>query len=266
VNVLFYGPLTEEEFDVTDPRPVIEIVRVSKRFDATQALSGVSLSLLPGEIHSLVGENGAGKSTLIKIMTGIHPADSGEMLLGGEHFAPRNSADAQRQGIAAIYQEPSVFPDLSVAPTFDAGDIVSSARPTWCGRSRKLPSWRRHTPECDRQERDRVDSRAGIGEVVDELRTITGEQPARIAVVGGGARVPLLHELLSERTGLGVVRGSQEATALGNAIVQGLAIGAFATIEEARDWLGAGQAVDGVGAGNVTGGLNVGHHRGGEAE
>jgi rhamnose transport system ATP-binding protein len=99
----------------------MEIIGVSKRFDATQALTDVSLSLLPGEVHSLVGENGAGKSTLIKTMTGIHPADSGKMSLGGEPFAPRNSADAQRQGVAAIYQEPSVFPDLSVAENIFIG-------------------------------------------------------------------------------------------------------------------------------------------------
>jgi rhamnose transport system ATP-binding protein len=106
---------------VTEQVPVIEITGVSKRFDATQALSDVSLALFPGEVHSLVGENGAGKSTLIKIMTGIHPADSGEMALDGEPFAPRNSAEAQRRGVAAIYQEPSVFPDLSVAENIFIG-------------------------------------------------------------------------------------------------------------------------------------------------
>jgi rhamnose transport system ATP-binding protein len=101
--------------------PVIEITGVSKRFDATQALSDVSLALLPGEVHSLVGENGAGKSTLIKIMTGIHPADTGEMVLDGQPYAPRNAAEAQRHGVAAIYQEPSVFPDLSVAENIFIG-------------------------------------------------------------------------------------------------------------------------------------------------
>jgi rhamnose transport system ATP-binding protein len=106
---------------VTEQRPVIEITGVSKRFDATQALSDVSLALFPGEVHSLVGENGAGKSTLIKIMTGIHPADTGEMVLGGEPFAPRNAAEAQLKGVAAIYQEPSVFPDLSVAENIYIG-------------------------------------------------------------------------------------------------------------------------------------------------
>jgi rhamnulokinase len=114
---------------------------------------------------------------------------------------------------------------------------------------------------------------SGIGDVIDELGQITGERPARIAVVGGGARVPLLHELLSRRTGLRVVRGSQEATALGNAIVQGVAMGVFDGVDEARNWLGAGEALggageftDGVGAGNLTGGLNVGRQRSGEAE
>jgi ABC-type sugar transport system ATPase subunit len=60
------------------------MVGISKRFDATQALGGVSLTLYPGEVHALVGENGAGKSTLIKIMTGIHPADEGTIIVNGE--------------------------------------------------------------------------------------------------------------------------------------------------------------------------------------
>lgn len=102
-------------------RPILEVSGVSKRFDATQALSDVSLTLYPGEVHAIVGENGAGKSTLIKIMTGIFPADSGGMRLAGATFAPRNSADAQRHGVAAIYQEPSIFPDLSVAENIFIG-------------------------------------------------------------------------------------------------------------------------------------------------
>ena len=81
----------------------------------------------------------------------------------------------------------------------------------------------------------------GIGAVVEELEQITERRQARIAVVGGGAQVPLLHELLNRRTGLRVVKGSQEATALGNAIVQGLAMGVFGGLDEARDWLGSGR-------------------------
>lgn len=95
--------------------PVFAIRRVSKRFDGTQALDDVSLELYPGEVHTLLGENGAGKSTLIKIMTGIHQPDTGELLLDGKPIAIGNSAQAQLHGIAAIYQEPMVFPDLNVA-------------------------------------------------------------------------------------------------------------------------------------------------------
>jgi rhamnose transport system ATP-binding protein len=94
---------------------VLAMRGVSKRFGATRALDGVSLELRAGEVHALVGENGAGKSTLIKIMTGIHAADDGEVLVDGSPVSLSGAADAQRHGIAAIYQEPLIFPDLSVA-------------------------------------------------------------------------------------------------------------------------------------------------------
>ncbi len=106
---------------MTDGDPIFVIDGVSKRFDATQALLEVSLSLQPGEVHGLVGENGAGKSTLIKIMTGIHAADEGTMQYAGRPYAPRDAADAQLQGVAAIYQEPSIFPDLTVAENIFIG-------------------------------------------------------------------------------------------------------------------------------------------------
>ena len=95
--------------------PVLQIRHISKRFDTTQALDDVSLDLYPGEIHALMGENGAGKSTLIKIMTGVYHADEGEMSLDGKPIRVSNSVDAQAYGIAAIYQEPMVYPDLNVA-------------------------------------------------------------------------------------------------------------------------------------------------------
>jgi rhamnose transport system ATP-binding protein len=95
--------------------PILEMNHISKRFDMTQALDDVSLDLYPGEIHALVGENGAGKSTLIKIATGIYRRDRGEVLLDGQPVQVHNSQEAQAYGIAAIYQEPMVFPDLNVA-------------------------------------------------------------------------------------------------------------------------------------------------------
>lgn len=95
--------------------PVLELRNVSKSFAATAALRDMSLSILPGEIHAIVGENGAGKSTLIKIMTGVHQPDSGTIVVEGRPLALRSTQDAQDAGIAAIYQEPMVFPDLDVA-------------------------------------------------------------------------------------------------------------------------------------------------------
>ena len=95
--------------------PTLEMRHISKRFDMTQALTDVSFTLWPGEIHTLVGENGAGKSTLIKIMTGIHRPDQGVIVLNGQPVRITNSQDAQAHGVAAIYQEPMVYPDLNVA-------------------------------------------------------------------------------------------------------------------------------------------------------
>ena len=99
----------------TDAPLVLEVRGLSKRFDMTQALRGVSLSLRAGEIHALVGENGAGKSTLIKILTGIEQADEGEVRVGGASVRLADAQEAQACGVAAIYQEPLVFPDLDVA-------------------------------------------------------------------------------------------------------------------------------------------------------
>ena len=109
--------------------PILEIRGVAKRFDATQALEDVSLTLHAGEIHALLGENGAGKSTLIKIVTGVHQPDSGQILLGGQPVTIRSAAEAQRLGVAAIYQEPLLFPDLNVAENIfishqDRGAVV----------------------------------------------------------------------------------------------------------------------------------------------
>jgi rhamnose transport system ATP-binding protein len=113
--------------------PVLEMEHVSKAFGATQALDDVSLALQRGEIHALLGENGAGKSTLIKIFTGIQQPDSGEFRLDGVPIQVSSPQDAQRFGVAAIYQEPMIFPDLSVAENIfighrDRGKIVDRRR------------------------------------------------------------------------------------------------------------------------------------------
>ena len=103
------------------PVPVLEMRGIRRAFGSTQALDDVSLVLYPGEIHALLGENGAGKSTLIKIMTGVQQPDGGEMRIDGRPVRVQSSQDGQRLGVAAIYQEPMIFPDLSVAENIFIG-------------------------------------------------------------------------------------------------------------------------------------------------
>lgn len=87
---------------------------ISKRFGATVALDRVSLRVFPGEVLALVGENGAGKSTLMKVLSGAHQPDQGQMLLDGQPFAPADPLAARRTGVAMIYQELSLAPHLTV--------------------------------------------------------------------------------------------------------------------------------------------------------
>ncbi len=107
--------------DATVEHPLLSVVDVSKGFGSTHALRGVSIDLYPGEVHSLVGENGAGKSTLIKIITGLYSPDAGEVLVDEQRAELRGPADAQALGIACIYQEPLLFPDLTVSENIFMG-------------------------------------------------------------------------------------------------------------------------------------------------
>ncbi|MGW8888403.1 sugar ABC transporter ATP-binding protein [Streptomyces sp. NPDC055749] len=101
--------------------PVLALEGVSKSFGAVRALRGVSLRLYAGEAHALAGENGAGKSTLIKTLAGVHRPDTGTVLLDGRPVDFHSPADARDAGIAVIYQEPTLFPDLSVAENIFIG-------------------------------------------------------------------------------------------------------------------------------------------------
>jgi rhamnose transport system ATP-binding protein len=94
---------------------ILALEHASKAFAGVHALEDVSLELNAGEAHALVGENGAGKSTLVKILGGVHQPDRGSLRLGGEEVFLSGPADARDRGIAVIYQEPTLFPDLSVA-------------------------------------------------------------------------------------------------------------------------------------------------------
>lgn len=106
--------MTSSEKPAT-PTPVLSLRDAAKAFAGVHALEGVSLDLYAGEAHALVGENGAGKSTLVKILGGVHQPDVGTLLMNGREIVLAGTAAARAAGIAVIYQEPTLFPDLSVA-------------------------------------------------------------------------------------------------------------------------------------------------------
>jgi rhamnose transport system ATP-binding protein len=100
---------------------LLEAKSITKTFAGVHALKGVDFDLRPGEVHALIGENGAGKSTLIKVMTGAVRADSGLLFVAGQPVTHYDPAVARSLGIAAIYQQPALFPHLSVAENLALG-------------------------------------------------------------------------------------------------------------------------------------------------
>jgi len=125
------------------PGVLLSATSITKAFAGVQALKGVSLEVRPGEVHALVGENGAGKSTLIRIMTGAERPDSGTLIVEGRVMSGLDPAQAHALGIAAVYQQPSLFPHLTVAENLAIG--VERLRPwqrvDWVarrGRAREL--------------------------------------------------------------------------------------------------------------------------------
>ncbi len=95
--------------------PRLSAKGVEKTFSATRALGGADLEIAPGEVHALLGENGAGKSTLTKVVSGVVIPDQGTLSLDGSAYAPRSPNDARAAGVAIVYQEPPICPNLSVA-------------------------------------------------------------------------------------------------------------------------------------------------------
>src|SRR3954452_13381076 len=112
---------------------------VAKRFGAVRAIRNADLSVDVGEVHALVGENGAGKSTLIKVLSGAESADTGKITFEGRPVTIATTADAIALGIATVYQEPQLFPDLTVAENvFTGREITRRGRVDWAAQNAKV--------------------------------------------------------------------------------------------------------------------------------
>ena len=94
--------------------PICSLAGITKSYGGIQALAGIDLDLYPGEVHAIVGGNGAGKSTLMKILAGAVQPDEGEITVRGERVQFGSVKEANRKGIAIVFQELSLFPALSV--------------------------------------------------------------------------------------------------------------------------------------------------------
>ncbi len=105
---------------------LLEVRNINKTFASVKALSNVSFSVRPGEVHALMGENGAGKSTIIKVFTGVYTKDSGQIFFGGKEIAPATALEAQKAGISTIYQELNLSPYLSVAENIYLGREIKN--------------------------------------------------------------------------------------------------------------------------------------------
>lgn len=121
--------------------PILELRGITKIFPGVKALNQVQFDLYPGEIHALMGENGAGKSTFIKVIMGVHQAEEGEMFLNGEKVNFKSTKDAQKAGIAAIYQHVTAYPHLSVAENIFVGHLK---------KKRGFVQWKEMYQEADR--------------------------------------------------------------------------------------------------------------------
>lgn len=170
---------------------------IAKSFGAVRALRGVTFDVRAGEVHALVGENGAGKSTLIRIISGAETPDAGTLEIGGRHAHRMDPATARALGIAAIYQQPSLFPELTVAE-----NIALAVEPAgW---------WRRVDWKARRAAAERVLARVGAaiapGRLAGSL-TLPEQQLVEIAkAIGLDARVFVMDEPSASLTDAEVTR------------------------------------------------------------
>lgn len=152
-------------------RPVLEARGIVKRYGHVEALRGADLTVRKGEVVALVGDNGAGKSTLIKVLSGAHPHDEGEIRVNGEAVRFASPVDARRTGIETVYQDLAIADDLSVAANLYLGREISRRGPA--GRLGLL----------DKRAMNR-----GAAEALEELSVRIPRVDAPVSTLSGGQR------------------------------------------------------------------------------
>jgi simple sugar transport system ATP-binding protein len=169
--------------------PLLEADRVTKRFGNVLALEDVSMSVRAGEVLCVLGDNGAGKSTLIKTLSGVHPPDSGRLLVCGEEVRLSSPRDALTRGIATVYQDLAVVPMMSVVRNFFLG--AEPTRGVWPLKRLDL----RAAEIIVRQELDRMGVR--LPDLSVPISALSGGQRQAVAIaraVHFGAKVLVLDE------------------------------------------------------------------------
>ncbi len=109
--------------------PILTMTGICKSFPGVRALHDVTFRLFAGEVHTIMGQNGAGKSTLIKVLTGVHPTDAGQITLNGTPLTIDTPRSAEAAGIRTVYQEVNLCPNLSVAENIYIGNLPQKKWP-----------------------------------------------------------------------------------------------------------------------------------------
>ncbi len=119
---------------MTEPHPLLATTQIAKSYGPVVALRSVDFAVRPGEIHALLGANGAGKSTLVKILAGVQTADSGEVTIAGRPVHFRSPADSIDAGVATVFQDPALIPDLTITQNLRLSAIDPATFRGWLAR------------------------------------------------------------------------------------------------------------------------------------
>jgi D-xylose transport system ATP-binding protein len=188
--------------------PVLALKGISKRFGAVQALTDAELEIMPGEVVALVGDNGAGKSTLVKVISGVGPANDGTIEWEGEEVSIDRPQDAQRLGIATVYQDLALADNLDVVGNLFLGqekrrlgvlddiDMERQARELLQTLSVKIPSVRTQVASLSGGQRQSV---AIARSLLGEPKVVMLDEPTAALGVAQTAEVLALIRRLKER-------------------------------------------------------------------